>query len=277
MLRQLLIAGIIIQSILLVLLVAFRFMESAPEPTITQPPPVQNIPSEPPKPQPLPELVQTINERNKQIKSFSCDDITIKTWERGMKFRLEATVSYEKDLNFRMILASTFGKELDLGSNQELFWYWSRRDKHPGLYWALHEDFYKTRLKTPFNPMFMRDTLGLNEIKQEGAQIIENDKDIMVVYQQTNSMGDPILYTVVVDKEGKEIKGILITDMQGKALALAEIREHHNGLPVQILYNWYEENKVLLLEFHNPKVNLRIASTSWQPPNEKPKINMANE
>ena len=275
MLKPILITAIILQSILMVVTFVVKLKEPIPQHTIVQPPSMEDVLEE--TEQPLPELVLEINQRNKAIRSFSCDYVVIKTWEKGMRFRLNGELYYEKDLTFRMILDSVFGKELDLGSNEEVFWYWSRRDKHPGLYWANHEDFNQTRLKTPFNPMFMRDTLGLNEIPQKGAKIIDKEDSLLIVYERTNSMGEPILYSVVVGKKTKQIDGFLVTDIEGVPLALAEIKESQNGLPLQILYTWYEEGKILLIEFRNAKTNLHIPASNWQPPNETPKINMAEE
>lgn len=276
MLRSTLITAIVLTGLLQGTLLYFMMFGSAPEPTLTQQTrPIEHILEEPEVS--LPDLVHEINQRNSQIQTFTCDDVAIKTWERGIKVRLKAELHYEKDLSFRMILDSVFGKELDLGSNDKMFWYWSRRDKHPGLYWSFHEDFYKTRLKTPFNPMFMRDTLGLNEIPQEGAKVGETEGKVIIVYEKYDSMMRPILYTIVINKTYKVVEGILVTDMGGNPLAVAEIKEHQNGLPAEILYTWYEEDKVLLLRFNNPKVNQSLSSNLWTPPNETPKIDMSKE
>ena len=222
-------------------------------------------------------VVLAINERNRAITSFSCDKITVRTWERGMRFRLSGTIQYEKLDRFRMIIQSVFGSEVDLGSNDDMFWYWSRRDPHPGMYWAKHEDYHKTRLKTPFNPLFMRDSLALNEIELSEAEFGENDESVVVWYDRINALGQPIIYTVFIDKLTEQIQGILITDPTGKALAVAEVQRREDGLPSQILYTWYEENRMLGLEFSNPTVNNNISELAWMPPDYQPRINMAEE
>ena len=271
-LRYVLIAAIVLQGLLTL---AFILNKAEPIPQIKEfTPPTEKVLEE--SAPPLPDLVVQINNRNRSIQSFSCESMTIKTWERGIKFRLKGELQYEKDRNFRMVLRSVFGDELDLGSNDDVFWYWSRRDKEPGLYWAKHEDYNKTRLKTPFNPMFMRDTLGLNELP-EGARIIDGEDTLLLVYQKTNSLSQPILYTVIVDKQSQMVNGLLITDLAGQPLAAAEIRQYQNGLPIQILYNWYEESKILLLELQNPTINRHISSRYWEPPNQSPRIDMAKD
>lgn len=232
------------------------------------------------KPTPIiPPILKEIDEKNESIKSFSCDSIIVRTWERGFSYKLSGFLGYEKPDRFRMIFSSVFGKELDIGSNEELFWYWSRRDVRPGIYWAKNEDLYKTRLKTPFNPLFFRSSLGLDKIEPDKAiKIIPRDKAFLVVYQIKSATGEEVLYSKLVDTESKRIEGTVITSTSGKPIASCEIRRFAaNNLPVEILYTWHEENRTVLLSLNSPIVNTQIDARSWQIPNYTPKINMADE
>ena len=176
-----------------------------------------------------------------------------------------------------MEVASIFGNELDLGSSGQEFWYWSRRDRSPGLYWAIHEDFGKTRLKTPFNPMFMRSSLGLEVLDLIEPKIVTNEKDIMLTYPRESSMGEPLFFSVFVNKAEKQIDGFLITNTNGKTLVTCEIQSHVDGLPEKILYTWHEERRTMSLTFRHPRTNLQLRKTAFLMPNYKPKVNMAEE
>lgn len=225
----------------------------------------------------VPAIITEINRRNAAITSFVCERVSVKTWKRGLRIRLSATALYEKDNNFRLRFSSVFGSEMDLGSNDEIFWYWSRRDMNPGLYWAVYADYHKTRLKTPFNPIFMRDTLGLSEISTENARISETSEYVILVYDRYNAMNQPILYSVVLDKATRLMAGILVTDTDGVPLVTADIQHYPDGVLKKILYTWHEENRMLILEFRSPQINVEIPSTNWIPPNKIPQINMAEE
>lgn len=225
----------------------------------------------------VPAIVAKINLRNSAITSFTCERVSVKIWERGLRMRLSATVLYEKDNSFRLKLRSAFGNEMDLGSNDEIFWYWSRRDKNPGLYWSVYANYHKTRLKTPFNPMFMRDTLGLNEISTENARISETTEYVILAYDRYNAMNQPIIYSVMLDKATILIAGIIVTDTDGIPLITVNIQHYPDGTLKKILYTWHEENRILSLEFRNSQINVEIPSTSWIPPNKTPQINMAEE
>tara|TARA_Y100000034_G_scaffold120366_1_gene163199 strand:+ start:640 stop:1626 length:987 start_codon:yes stop_codon:yes gene_type:complete len=225
---------------------------------------------------PIPLLIQQINENNAKIGNISCD-IEVKIWQNGMRFKVSGDLHYEKHKRFRMKLSSVFGEEIDLGSNDDVFWYWSRRDKDPGLHWANYEDFGKTRLKTPFNPMFMKKSLSLDVIKTDDARIVETERDFIVVYAAKNGSDKPILVSVFVNKEMQRIDGMIVTNMDAKPVASAEIQEYQSGIPAKILYIWHEEGRALLLELKNPKINVSIPSDKWQMPEHKPKLNMAED
>jgi hypothetical protein len=230
----------------------------------------------PSKPSSVP-IIDEINKINESIKSFYCEDVEVRIWENGHRFRLQGVVAYKKNLNFHMDISSIFGKEVDLGANEKEFWYWSRRDRRPGLYWAVYADFNKTRLKTPFNPMFMKSTLGLENIDYLNAKVTESQKRFMITFPREDSMGRNILYSVFVDKEKSYIDGFLITSIDGKKLVECTIEKKSDSLPSKINYIWHEENRIMTLEFKKPKINVEIPESHFMMPSISPKINMADE
>jgi hypothetical protein len=222
-------------------------------------------------------LIQEINEKNAYIQSFLCNNGEVRFWEGNQRFKLKSTVNYCKPFGFRMQIHSLMGKELDLGSNDKIFWYWSKRDRLPGVYWAIYEDFQKTRLKTPFNPIFIRSTFGLEKIELENAKIADNNVDLTLTYPQVNSVGDRIWFSILINKERKEIDGFLIFDKNGQSLAVCEIQSRVNNFPNKILYLWKEENRSMSIVLKDPKINIAQGSDIFQMPEYSPKINMADE
>jgi outer membrane lipoprotein-sorting protein len=248
-------------------------------PTANLPQKHQELQGQSPLPKQIepPPLIKEINQRTAKIKSFSCEDVEIKVWQNGHRFKLSGRMYYEKPKNFRFEINSILGKELDLGSNEEAFWYWSRRDPNPGLHWAKHNDYAKTRLKTPFNPFFMRASLGLETLDVSDAKLVENESAMMLVYQRTNGTGQTVLYSVFINKVKKQIDGFVITDLNGKTLAACEIQEWSGDLPTKVLYTWQEEERVMLIRFNRHQLNPVISPTIWQMPNYTPKINMGEQ
>jgi hypothetical protein len=93
--------------------------------------------------------------------------------------------------------------------------------------------------------------------------------------QAQTPTGQPVLFSVLINKARKQVDGCLITDQSGKVLAASEIQQYNNGVPVKILYSWYEENRTMLMTLKNPKVNTTISGSAWAMPNYTPKSNMA--
>lgn len=274
------IAIICIMSALLVFGICFRGCnEQKPEGTLVKKKEklFSTIPDQTQPKVDLPPVVQLINGRNAQIKSLGCDDMEMKVWLNGHRYRLTGSLYYAKPKSFRMEISSILGKEVDVGSNDKLFWYWSRRDKNPGLHFASHADISKTRLKTPFNPMFLRATLGLEILPAENVKVMEKGDNIMLVYPRQNAMGEPILFSVFINKTRKQVDGYLVTNKAGTNIAACEVQEYSGDVPVKILYNWYEENRVMLMTLNRPVLNPTMPPSVFQMPNITPKKNMAED
>jgi hypothetical protein len=195
----------------------------------------------------------------------------------GIRVKLTASLFYEKERKFRMTTKSFLGAEGDFGSNDQVFWFWSRRNKPPALHYAKYEDFYKTRLKSPFDPMFLRETLGLDPIKTDGARVVEDAKKFVIINNLKNSMGQPILKWTFIDRENQRINGLLITNSDGTPIASGEILKYENELPSQILYQWFEEKTTMLMEFGHPECNVEIEEGRWELPNITPQIDMGKD
>lgn len=240
-----------------------------PASEIRPPSPQANVSQEP-------LLVQQINQRAKKIQSFMCKDFKLQLWSKGVRVKLVASLFYQKDKNFRMVTKSLLGEEGDFGSNDKMFWFWSKRNNPPALHYAVYEDFYKTRLKTPFDPMFLRETLGLEPIKTNG-KVMEDGGKHFVIDKLKNSVGEPILKWTFIDKENKRINGILITNKEGTPVASGEILKYEGELPKQILYQWFEEETSMLIDFEGQQSNVAIDSGWWKLPNITPKIDMGKD
>lgn len=218
-------------------------------------------------------LINEFNHINSQITSFYNSNVSVKIWENNMRFNVSGTMCYEKPKCFRFKVRTLIGLEMDFGSNDNLFWYWSRRDVHPGLYYASYEDYHKTRLKTPFNPVFMRESLGLDQIDVSDAEITENEKYVIVTWQKISATNQKVLYSIFLNKSTKRMDGIVISSVSGQILASCETT-YENNLPKKILYDWQEEQRSLILEFHGAVINRSLPKTFWELPSYHPKFDM---
>ena len=226
----------------------------------------------------IPQIIKDLNETNSKIAGLTCDQLHITIREGIFSFSLKGYLRYEKENKFRMIVGSMLAKELDLGSNDQVFWFWSRKNKDPGLFYAKHEDYFKTRLKTPFNPVWIMKSLGIDVINTQDAKIVdEAGKNIMVIQLTKNASGKPIASTTFIDRTTSKIRSIITTDTQGKVLISIEIKEYENNLPRHIVYTWFEENKIMEFKFINPKTGNKSNPKLWEMPNMEQETDMGIE
>ena len=227
--------------------------------------------------QKIPDALIQLNKRNLNIKSFYCKKASVKNWQDGKSFNLNAEIWFEKPAKFRMFLTSFLGKEIDLGSNEEVFWFWSKRSDPRALHWAEHKDYYKTRLKTPFNPLWIMESFGLKKISLKDKKITESDNRIIISQKTINASGKPIIKIVLIDKTTGKFVGLLVTDIYANPITSSEVIEYDGKFPTAILYNWYEEDAMMLIRFGDVQINTHIDSDTWKLPNINPKINMGIE
>lgn len=215
--------------------------------------------------------INQVNKYNKSIKNFISDDVDIKITNNV--FQLKGCILYEKNRNFRLLINSVAGKEIDIGSNDQYLWFWSKRIKPQALYYALHEDIYLTRLKTPFHPIWMMESLGLNEINLKTYYYNQQNNLIYLYYLETNTLNEPVIRVIAIDSNvNKIIKQYVF---QRSIMICSVDISYINNLPSEIKYKWYEENTSMTLVLNNVQKNMPINNVNWHMPNMSPKIDMA--
>jgi len=126
----------------------------------------------------LEQVIDVVNKNSSQIQSFSTNRASIS----GSGFpSLTASVAFERPQEFRLRAGTSFGTELDLGSNDELFWFWVKRSQPPAVYYCRHEQFAasQARQMTPFEPRWLIEALGVVEFDRglpNQLTILPNDR-----------------------------------------------------------------------------------------------------
>ncbi len=111
----------------------------------------------------LEQVIEVANRNSAQIQSFSTNRATI----RGQGFpALTASVAFQRPRRFRLRAEYAMtGAEFDVGSNDELFWFWLRRNDPPGVYFCRHDQFAacQARQVVPLEPAWLVEALGVAE------------------------------------------------------------------------------------------------------------------
>ena len=153
-------------GVLLLLLVGLVALSGASCPAFA-PPLLVSQPARPPVLSPgatLQRVIEVVNGNSSQIQRFSANRATLS----GPGFpTLWASVVFERPRRFRLRAeTSLFGSELDLGSNDELFWIWVRRNQPRALYYCRHDQFAGSRAQRmlPIDPRWLIEAFGVAEL-----------------------------------------------------------------------------------------------------------------
>ncbi len=222
-------------------------------------------------------VLDQINTRNSQIVNISCSLKTIAQMPGKRPAKLNGSLDYEKQKKFRLSLDSFIGPELDIGSDGNQFWFWAGRMKDPGLYWSTYENFSKTRLKTPFNPLWLSHCLGIDIIDYSDATIDKSGDRWRVLKKTKNAKGEDITAVIYVDPNKVLITGHGMYNKDGVLEASSEIQEFNGVLPAKITFVWHKEDASMIWNLTNVRSNVGISSNRWVMPNIKPKIDMSRE
>lgn len=219
--------------------------------------------------------LKEINDRNLFISSFLCDDLRVIAQSPEQRaVRVGGSIAYQKERKFRLELGTILGSELDVGSDGEVFWFWSKRAKQQGLFWASFKDVNKTRLKTPFNPLWLSGCLGFEVVK---GRVDSSGDRWVVINETTNAKGEPVKTAVYIDPQKKLITGHGVYNSSGRLVASSEIQSFKDGLPSKITFIWHEEEASMVWYLNSSKKNVPINPNRFVMPAKTPKIDMAND
>ena len=171
-------------------------------------------------------VVRAVNNNSSQIYSFSTDEARLSV--QGFP-SLRANIAFErpKRLRIRADTAVT-GPELDIGSNDELFWIWVMRD--PPLYYCRHDQFAcsAARRMFPIDPDWLIEALGIVQLDptlpHQGPTPLPGGRLQICTTRQT--VDGLVTKITVVDGVTAAVLEQHLSDAQGQPIASALAGSH---------------------------------------------------
>ena len=156
---------------------------------------------------------------------------------------LRGTLAVEKPDRLRMNAGLLGVTELgiDVGSNQEVFWFWSKvaaGTQGPAIYYARHDEYQSSMLQRvlPIEPSWLIDSLGLMQFdSQDQIEGPFQRPDGRLEFRTVRSIGgQKTTRKTVVDRKYGWVVQQSIYDAKGKLLAYANSKEHEHYPEYQI-------------------------------------------
>jgi hypothetical protein len=224
----------------------------------------------------LADVIAMVNNNTARIQTLYTSDAKISA---PLTPPLRATLALERPRKFRLLGdTSLSGAEVDLGSNDELFWFWVRRNPTPGVFYCQHEQFATSAARqiAPIEPEWLVEALGVTGFDlnaEHYGPIPVGDGRLRIESPRQTSVGRVTKVTVVDEYKGYVVEQHLY-DASGKLLASVLASEHQRDiasgavLPRHIHLEAPQANFTLDLDLGNLQVNQVFASSAglWSLP-----------
>jgi hypothetical protein len=144
---------------------------------------------------------------------------------------LSASLAIERPMRLRMQASLGFtGAELDLGSNEQEFWFWAKRNEPPGVYFARQSDAASPNVRNvlPIPPGWLTDALGLVEMGDDCQYQGPFQRSANELEVRANCMtaSGSLTKVLVIDAQYGHVVEQFVYDATGRLVARARGSEH---------------------------------------------------
>lgn len=226
----------------------------------------------------VPDLVQHINVNSLKLSSWRAFSVRISSrGPVGFPVSIAANLAVEAPRNLRLTANSPGGPELDIGSNAEQFWFWSRRSEDKYVFTARHDQLARAqqRFPIPFQPDWLIEALGVIQLNEREVALEPGppgSRRASLISERTSPQGQPVRKVMVVDTCHGLILEHALYDASNRLLARAVLSGHIRDpytqavLPGRIDLEWPPAKMSLVLELGPIEANPALPQQLWTVP-----------
>jgi hypothetical protein len=226
-------------------------------------------------------LVMYLNDNSSRVQALRCVDIDIKADQGGFFTpHLRAKMMAQQPRNFLMSASALGSDVVDIGSNDQEFWFWSSKINPPYQFYASYKDFKEGRVRNlpfPFQPEWVMETMGMANFGPPERWTIESDNQkIRLTEKITSPQGQPMRKVIVMQRRVQTapnpqvVEHLLLDDATGKEVAAArimqvEIDPAKGGIvPTRLELRYPKDNVKLTLSLSRPEANPNVPIAAFQ-------------
>jgi hypothetical protein len=217
------------------------------------------------------------------LTAWQTGDATLRVSGAGMPTvpRLPATLAVQAPRNLRLIVSHPLsgGQEVDLGSNDERFWFWTK--EAPQIITCRQEDVPDAlrQLSMPIHihPDWLMEVFGVIPIDGSEFNMVRphaEATEVQLIANRVSPLGETVQRVIRVDLCRGEIIEHQLRTADGRVIARALMDKHtelSNGatLPMLVKLDWPEAQVQMTLNLGRPVPNppaLAENGTLWQIP-----------
>jgi hypothetical protein len=221
-------------------------------------------------------LIAVINQNRIRINSLYSTQVKLSgTGFPTMRASLAIGTSRQVRLRAGMGIS---GSELDLGSNEQIFWVWLKRSQPPATYFGYHDRYAGSALRHifPVRPEWLPEALGLVYIDPAGQHhgpYARADGRVEVRSTVPTPEGQ-MTRVLVIHKTSGWVQEQHLFDQQGRSIARAyntnHLRDPISGatLPRRTILHWPATSMELTVDLNDLQINpTQLGADLWTKPN----------
>ena len=216
------------------------------------------------------------------LKSYRCDNVQVRM--QGIPAPMRASIVVEAPRNLRLRVANPLsgGEAVDIGSNEQQFWFWAKDSRPANVLVCSHDQISVasrvTHLPLPFRPDWLMEVLGVSPISGTGYEVRRPDRKspvLELVSVERTPDQNPVRRFVKVNMTYGVVLEHRVETMEGQMIAKATLSRHFRDpgsqliLPRQISIDWpaADQQLALTLVFQNVDFNSPAESMAmWKAP-----------
>lgn len=215
-----------------------------------------------------PQIVAAVNQNTSRIHTYAANNATI-TVPGMVGPMLQGNIAIERPQRFRLRAGTALsGPEIDFGSNEQLFWFWVKRNVPPALYYTRHDQYATSAARQilPIEPSWLMDALGLITLDPAAAYegpFSRSDGSLELRGQVATPSG-PMSRVVVVNPTTAQVMEQHLYDPAGTLVASADLQRYRYdpinqvSLPERVSINVPQAQLSLVIDLNQIVVNQPI-------------------
>ncbi len=190
-----------------------------------------NVPQLLPQQPQLADVATAVNENTAKVRSLRSTQASIAMSDGAMPVSVNATIALERPQRFRLkATAPVLGPVADAGSNDELFWFWTKAMQPQAVFFCRHDQFDQSPMRNmvPLQPEWLVEAFGLVSFdpreQHQGPTPDQQGRLRIDTLRQTST--GPLTKTTIVDPRSGWVLEQHLFDSQGRLLISALTSQH---------------------------------------------------
>jgi hypothetical protein len=200
------------------------------------------------------QIIAAVNANSAKVRSITATGASITIPDTMGLPILTANIAAERPNRFRMTAGTSLsGQEMDMGSNDDRFWIWIKRNQPPGVYFCRHDQFANSSIRQmmPVEPSWLLAAIGIVDI--DPASVVDgplpHGDGTVEIRSSMPSASGTLSRVTVIDARTARVVEQHIYDQTGRTLLASAVAESHQ---------YYEKEQVLLPQ----KVSIRLPTAN---------------